>query len=156
MKADYQKRMRNKRLLLIATLVLVGGALLTLVFQSFSGAMVYFHTPTEVMQKTVELVGKKVRIGGMVQAGSLSRKEGTLEITFDVTDGETPISVYYKGVTPDLFREGQGVVVEGEWLNTKPFIAHTILAKHSEDYMPVEMNAEAIQKSRENILKSLQ
>ncbi|MEG3637981.1 cytochrome c maturation protein CcmE [Magnetococcus sp. PR-3] len=156
MKGDYKERMRKKKLMLIATLVLVGGALLTLVFQSFTGAMVYFHTPTEMVEKSTDLVGKKVRIGGMVQAGTLKRKEGTLEISFDVTDGETMIPVYYKGVTPDLFREGQGVVVEGEWESKTLFTAHTILAKHSEDYMPVEMSEEAISKSRENILKSLQ
>nr|CRH07884.1 Cytochrome c-type biogenesis protein ccmE [Candidatus Magnetococcus massalia] len=141
--------------MLFATVILVGGALLALVFTSFTDSLVYFHTPTE-LQKADQLKGKKIRIGGMVQAGSLKRVEGTLQLDFLVTDGEHHIPVHYEGVTPDLFREGQGVVVEGEWQPGQTFQASTILAKHSEDYMPVEMSEEAIDKSRQNILKSLQ
>lgn len=145
----------NKRMLLFATVGVVGAALLFLVFSSFNDALVYFYTPTELNQQSANLEGKKIRIGGMVQAGSLTRTPGTLKIAFLVTDGKQQIPVRYEGMTPDLFREGQGVVVEGLWRPGEVFTAHTILAKHSEDYVPVEMSEEGVKKARESIIKSL-
>ncbi|MBF0308277.1 MAG: cytochrome c maturation protein CcmE [Magnetococcales bacterium] len=146
----------NKRLLLILTLVIVGGALLTLVFTSFTDSLVYFLTPSEVKEKAATLTGRKIRIGGMVQEGSLEKVPDTLKIRFLVTDGANRIPVHYEGMLPDLFREGQGVVVEGVWQPEAPFAASTILAKHSEDYVPVEMSKEGVAKAKESILKSLQ
>lgn len=146
----------KKRLLLAVTVLVVGGALLTLVFSSFTGALVYFYTPTEIQAQSAGLVGKKIRIGGMVQEGSLVRTEGTLKIRFLVTDGHNQLPVRYDGMVPDLFREGQGVIVEGVWQPGGDFPAGTILAKHSEDYMPVEMSEEGIAKAKESILKSMQ
>ncbi|MBF0439926.1 MAG: cytochrome c maturation protein CcmE [Magnetococcales bacterium] len=145
----------NKRLFLIGTLILVAGALAALVFSSFTGALVYFHTPTEVTAKTTELNGKKIRIGGMVQAGSLVKESGTQKIRFLVTDGTSQHPVRYDGMVPDLFREGQGVVVEGTWRTGQDFMADSILAKHSEDYVPVEMSKEGIEKSKDSLMKSL-
>lgn len=146
----------DKRKWVILSAVLVGGALLWLVAGSFTDALVYFHTPSELEAKSAELTGKKVRIGGMVQAGSLTKTPGTMKINFLVTDGNKQIPVFYDGITPDLFHEGQGVIVEGTWRPGTTFVAATILAKHSEDYMPVEMSEEAIEKSKKSILKSLQ
>ncbi|OSM01477.1 cytochrome c maturation protein CcmE [Magnetofaba australis] len=147
---------KNKKpLMLVATVVVVGGALLALVFTSFTDSLVYFHTPTEIAQKP-QLAGKKVRIGGMVQTGTLMETPGTMKIAFEVTDGDKRLQVKYDGIKPDLFREGQGVVVEGIYRPGQTFEADTILAKHSEDYMPVEMSQEGIENSRKNILKSMQ
>ncbi|MBF0194619.1 MAG: cytochrome c maturation protein CcmE [Magnetococcales bacterium] len=147
---------KQKRIFLILTVLIVGGALLSLVFSSFTGSLVYFYTPTEILQKSESLNGKTVRIGGMVQEGSLVKEEGTLKIRFLVTDGEKLFPVRYDGMLPDLFREGQGVIVEGEWHGGQDFIAKSILAKHSEDYMPVEMSEEGIANAKKSILKSLQ
>ncbi|MBF0455661.1 MAG: cytochrome c maturation protein CcmE [Magnetococcales bacterium] len=146
----------QKRLFLILTVLVVGGALISLVFSSFTGALVYFYTPTEILQQTDSLSGKKVRIGGMVQEGTLVKESGTLKIRFMVTDGEKLFPVQYDGMLPDLFREGQGVIVEGTWQPDQDFIASSILAKHSEDYMPVEMSEEGIAKAKKSILKSMQ
>ena len=146
----------NKRLLLIISVIAVAAALLTLVLTSFTGALVYFHTPTEINAKSAEFVQRKVRIGGMVQEGSLVKEPGTLKIRFLVTDGKERLPVQYEGMVPDLFREGQGVIVEGIWQPGKDFQADSILAKHSEDYVPVEMSDEGVAKARESILKSLQ
>ncbi|MEO5346000.1 MAG: cytochrome c maturation protein CcmE [Magnetococcus sp. YQC-9] len=145
----------NRRIFMIITLILVAGSLGFLVLSSFTGALVYFHTPTEALAKNQELTGKKIRIGGMVQTGSLAKESGTLKIRFLVTDGKAQIPVRYEGMVPDLFREGQGVVVEGTWRAGEDFLADTILAKHSEDYVPVEMNEQGIAKSKESLLKSL-
>jgi cytochrome c-type biogenesis protein CcmE len=147
---------KQKRLFLILTVLVVGGALLSLVFSSFTGALVYFYTPTEIAAKGDTLNGKKVRIGGMVQEGTLVKEAGTLKIRFMVTDGENLFPVRYDGMLPDLFREGQGVIVEGVWRGGKDFIATSILAKHSEDYMPVEMSQEGIAKAKKSILKTMQ
>ncbi|MBF0358468.1 MAG: cytochrome c maturation protein CcmE [Magnetococcales bacterium] len=147
---------KQKRLFLVLTVLVVGGALLSLVFSSFTGSLVYFYTPTEIVAKGDTINGKKVRIGGMVQEGTLVREAGTLKIRFMVTDGDNLFPVRYDGMLPDLFREGQGVIVEGVWYRGKDFIASSILAKHSEDYMPIEMSQEGIAKAKESILKTMQ
>ncbi|WP_130471444.1 cytochrome c maturation protein CcmE [Candidatus Magnetaquicoccus inordinatus] len=146
---------QNRRWLLIGSLLVVGGALLTLVFTSFTGALVYFYTPSEIKAKGNELQGRKVRIGGMVQEGSLLREPGSQKMRFMVVDNSERLPVQYEGMTPDLFREGQGVIVEGVWRSGETFQAATILAKHSEDYVPVKMSEEGIAKARESMLKSL-
>ena len=146
---------KSKRLFLIGSVVVVGGALLSLVFTSFTGALVYFYTPTEIKAKSAELSGRKVRIGGLVQEGSLVKEPGTLKMRFLVVDNTERLPVQYDGMTPDLFREGQGVIVEGVWRNGETFQAVTILAKHSEDYVPVKMSQEGIAKARESMLKTL-
>ena len=146
----------KKRFFLILTVVVVAGALLTLVFTSFTGALVYFYTPTELLAQTPGLSDKKIRMGGMVQEGSLVREKESLKIRFLVTDGKNQLPVRYEGMLPDLFREGQGVIVEGPWKPGQDFSADTILAKHSEDYIPVEMSEAGIAKAKTSILKSLQ
>lgn len=146
----------NRRLFLILTLLVVVGSLGALVYTSFTGSLVYFHTPTEILAAGASKAGQKVRIGGLVQAGSLVKEPGTLKIRFIVTDGSNQLSVRYEGMTPDLFREGQGVVTEGQWQPGQDFMATTILAKHSEDYTPVEMSKEGIARSKESMLRSLQ
>ncbi|MEO5339470.1 MAG: cytochrome c maturation protein CcmE [Magnetococcus sp. MYC-9] len=146
---------RNRRFFLVGSVLVVVGALLALVFTSFTGALVYFYTPTEIKAKGAEMTGRKVRIGGLVQEGSLVRETGTLKIRFLVVDNTERVPVQYEGMTPDLFREGQGVIVEGVWRGGELFQAATILAKHSEDYVPVKMSQEGIAKGRESMLKTL-
>ncbi|HIJ85315.1 MAG: CcmE/CycJ protein [Magnetococcales bacterium] len=146
----------NRRSFLILTLVVVCGALGTLVWTSFTGSLVYFRTPTEIQEQAATTKsGQKIRIGGMVQEGSLVKEPGTLKIRFIVTDGKSQLPVRYDGMTPDLFREGQGVIVEGPWQPNQDFVATSILAKHSEDYIPVEMTQEGIARSKESMLRTL-
>lgn len=147
--------MKQRQVMMIATILVVGGALLALVVGSFSDSLVYFLTPTELQARAQQMAGQKVRLGGMVKQGSLVKEPGTLKMRFLVTDGEGELPVVFEGVAPDLFREGQGVIAEGVWQPGQAFMAGTLLAKHSEDYMPVEMSQEGIDKSRESLLKSL-
>lgn len=94
--------------------------------------MMYFVTPTELKSAQP---GKVLRLGGMVEKGSVSRDSESLTLSFKVTDFQTTQWVTYQGITPDLFREGQGVVAEGI-MEGDQFVATKILAKHDENYMP--------------------
>jgi cytochrome c-type biogenesis protein CcmE len=131
-------------------LVLIGGALgvlavaVALMLNAFSASIVFFNSPTDVLEKHVSR-GTRIRLGGLVKSGSLVRDNGLL-VRFEVTDGKSEIPVSYQGVLPDLFREGQGVVAEGALDGAGVFKADTILAKHDETYMPKEV-ADALKKS---------
>jgi cytochrome c-type biogenesis protein CcmE len=131
-------------------LVLIGGSLgvlavaVALMLSAFRGSIVFFNSPSDVVERHVE-PGTRIRLGGLVKSGSLVRSDG-LRVRFEVTDGKTELPVAYRGVLPDLFREGQGVVAEGTLDNAGVFDADTILAKHDETYMPKEV-ADALKKS---------
>jgi cytochrome c-type biogenesis protein CcmE len=131
-------------------LVMIGGGLgvlaiaVALMLNAFRDSIVFFNSPSDVVEKHVE-PGTRIRLGGLVKDGSLMRGND-LRVRFDVTDGKTEIPVTYRGVLPDLFREGQGVVAEGALDNGGVFDADTILAKHDETYMPKEV-ADALKKS---------
>jgi cytochrome c-type biogenesis protein CcmE len=101
--------------------------------------IVFFHTPTELLSGKVT-EGNHVRIGGLVEKGSLERQSSGLDIKFRITDGAQSLPVLSTGILPDLFREGQGVVAEGQY-QQGAFRASTILAKHDENYMPREAAA---------------
>ena len=116
----------------------------TLVLLASRDSLVYFYTPTELL-KINNVEGKLIRIGGLVEIGTLKRK-GDLTINFIVDDGQNKIEVEYIGILPDLFREGQGVICEGKILGDNVFLASKILAKQDENYMPPEV-AEALKKS---------
>jgi cytochrome c-type biogenesis protein CcmE len=111
---------------------------------AFRDSIVFFNSPSDVAEKHVP-PGTRIRLGGLVKDGSVTRADN-LVIRFDVTDGKNEIPVHYQGVLPDLFREGQGVVAEGEIGSGGVFNADTILAKHDETYMPKEV-ADALKKS---------
>jgi len=146
---------RSKRGLLVSVgLILVG--LGYLIFGNFGANLVYFATPSEVLAFTPDRYGKTVRVGGMVVKGSLKTKPATLKMTFDLTDGVGTIPVAFEGVPPDLFKEGQGAVVEGHWSDARTFYARTIMAKHSEDYMPIEMKALGLSLPKKDLFKTLQ
>jgi cytochrome c-type biogenesis protein CcmE len=131
-------------------LVLIGGGLsvlavaVALMLNAFRDSIVFFNSPSDVVEKHVA-AGTRIRLGGLVKDGSLVRGDN-LAVRFEVTDGKTQIPVAYRGVLPDLFREGQGVVAEGVLDGGGMFDADTILAKHDETYMPKEV-ADALKKS---------
>ncbi|MEK9963838.1 MAG: cytochrome c maturation protein CcmE [Betaproteobacteria bacterium] len=138
---------RQKRLLLIiAVLALVSVAAL-LVLNAFKSNLVFFYTPTEVVEGKVP-VARAFRIGGMVVDGSLQRKQDGVSVSFSVTDTIHAIDVTYEGILPDLFQEGKGVVAQGRLIENGSFIADQVLAKHDENYMPPEA-AEALKRARE-------
>ena len=128
--------LRFQRLILILiTLVLLGAALLLILFNTKQN-IVFFYTPTELLKNNNSLE-KKVRIGGYVKQSSFTKK--TLnEYEFKITDNTNEILVFYEGILPDLFREGQGIVATGS-LDGDLFLATTVLAKHDENYMPPEV-----------------
>jgi cytochrome c-type biogenesis protein CcmE len=134
---------KQTRLMIIATSLGVLGIALGLVLLAMRDSIVFFHAPTDVVEKAIP-AGTRFRLGGLVQEGSITRG---LEqrLNFIITDTKHHISVTYQGTVPDLFREKQGVVAEGKLGASGRFVADTILAKHDENYMPREV-ADALKK----------
>ena len=112
------------------------GMIVFLVLTVLEDNVVYFHSPSELIELSIEPY-EKMRIGGIVLDKTTHHDD--LIHHFHVTDNKKSILVIYKGILPDLFREGQGVVVEGHFDAKKAFIAHNVLAKHDENYMPAEV-----------------
>jgi cytochrome c-type biogenesis protein CcmE len=128
---------RHKRIgIVIGVLALVGGAA-GLVLNAFQSNLVFFYSPTQVAAKEAP-VAKTFRLGGLVQQGSVKR-DG-LDVHFVVTDTVQSTPVRYQGILPDLFKEGKGVVAQGQ-LQGDVFVAREVLAKHDENYMPPEAAA---------------
>lgn len=127
--------MGKSRRFIIGAVIIVA-ALSYLIYGGMQQAMVYFSTPSELNQQPGTVQGKFLRVGGMVLTGSLQKNVKALTYRFQLTDGVASIPVYYKGVPPDLFREGTGAVVEGRFGEDGVFRATTIMAKHSEEYAP--------------------
>jgi cytochrome c-type biogenesis protein CcmE len=134
---------KHKRL----TFVVIGLGLLAvaaaLVLSAFEEAIVFFHSPTDVVENR-PAGDRRLRVGGLVEDGSVERGDGAT-VRFRITDMVNTIPVTFTGVLPDLFREGQGVVAEGH-LRGNVFVADQVLAKHDENYMPPEV-ADALKKS---------
>ena len=128
---------RGRRLVMIAAALCVVGAASALALYALSDNIVFFYSPSELAAKNVAL-GAHLRIGGLVAPGSVV-KSGEDQLEFSITDGSKQVRVSYQGQTPDLFREGQGVVAEGILEAPAVFRAETILAKHDERYMPREV-----------------
>ena len=128
---------RRRRALTIAAATGVLCLAVLLVLRALRDSVVFFHTPSEVIAQHVA-AGKRIRLGGLVAAGSLRRAEGTT-VTFAITNGGATIPASYTGILPGLFREEQGVVAEGKLDATGRFLADTVLAKHDENYMPPEI-----------------
>ena len=114
-----------------------------LVLNALRDSIVFFSTPSMAAEKRIE-PGKRFRLGGMVQDGSLARGDD-LAVRFVVSDGAAVLPVTYRGILPDLFREGQGIVAEGALDGSGTFRADTVLAKHDETYMPKDV-ADALKK----------
>ncbi len=128
---------KQRRGVLILACVAVIGVAVGLVLVALRGTITFFHTPSSVVEKGVP-PGQRFRLGGLVAAGSLKRGAGA-NVEFAVTDTQKAIDVSYRGVLPDLFREGQGVVAEGRIEADGRFHADTVLAKHDETYMPPDV-----------------
>jgi cytochrome c-type biogenesis protein CcmE len=128
---------KQKRLSVIVGGLAILGLAAGLVLYALRDTIVFFYTPSEMAEKNVQ-PGTRLRLGGMVEQGSVSRVGGTT-ITFVVTDTIKNLNVSYTGQLPDLFREGQGVVAEGALDANGVFVADTVLAKHDENYMPKEL-----------------
>ena len=116
-----------------------------LVLKSLEENVVYFFSPTEIYNKPNISLDKKIRIGGLVKNNSIEKKGST--VNFIITDLNKEIIVTYKGIIPNLFSEGKGVVAEGKLEDKKFFIAEKILAKHDENYMPPEVK-KALEESK--------
>ncbi len=138
---------RHKRLLAIAGGLAALGVAAALVLSAFQENLVFFFTPSQVAAKEAP-AGRTFRIGGMVEAGSV-RREG-VEVRFVVTDTAKSIPVVYSGALPDLFREGKGVVAQGQLGADGVFRAREVLAKHDENYMPPEA-AHAVEKAQKTL-----
>lgn len=136
-------RPKHQRLLLIAlALVALFGAVL-LAMWGLQDRAAYFVTPADIAAGKAT-PDKAMRLGGMVEQGSLARGRDGVTIRFTVSDGRATTLVVYRGIVPDLFKEGSGVVAEGRLTPAGLFIADTILAKHDERYMPPQMGNQAI------------
>ncbi|HEX9181796.1 MAG TPA: cytochrome c maturation protein CcmE [Burkholderiales bacterium] len=141
---------RHKRLIAIAAGVVALGIAAALVLSAFQQNLVFFFTPSQVAANEAPQ-GRTFRVGGMVEKGSVKR-EG-VEVRFVVTDTAKAIPVVFSGALPDLFREGKGVVAQGQLGADGVFRAREVLAKHDENYMPPEA-AEAVQKAHEAAAKA--
>jgi cytochrome c-type biogenesis protein CcmE len=129
---------RRKRLFAVLAIVAGVAAATALAMLAFEDNLLYFYNPSQV--KAGEAPNDRTfRIGGMVTEGSLQRTEGTLKVSFVVTDYQESIPVHYEGLLPDLFREGQGVIAHGRLTGAGEFVADEVLAKHDENYMPPEV-----------------
>ena len=135
---------KHKRLsfVFIGFLALAGAA--ALILTAFEENLVFFHSPTDLVKKQFK-EGQRLRVGGLVEKGSVKKTGDGATNLFTVTDLANSVQVSYRGLLPDLFREGQGIVAEGIWANGQ-FIASNVLAKHDESYMPPEV-ADALKKS---------
>jgi len=141
-------RPRSQRMVLIG-LVLAGMAVaVAFAVRAFQENLLYFFSPSQVAAG--EAPDRVFRLGGMVLDQSVVREPGSLTMSFIVTDNLHSVPVRYTGVLPDLFREGQGVVVRGQLDGKGGFVAEEVLAKHDENYMPPEV-AEALAKARETV-----
>ena len=128
---------RHKRIVFIVASLAALGLATALVLGAFRNNLVFFFSPTQVMAKEAP-VGRTFRIGGLVQTGTLKRDNDGLTIRFTVTDTANSIPVVYKGILPDLFKEGRGCVAQGRVSADGVFYADQIMAKHDENYMPPE------------------
>ena len=139
--------MTRKRRRLVAVLAGMGmlGIAAALVLNAFSDSLVFFYSPSDLKTKAVPQ-GRMLRIGGLVEEASVKRAGDGKTVSFRITDGTAAVPVTYSGALPDLFREGQGVVIEGRLDGSGEVRAASVLAKHDERYMPKEV-VEALKKS---------
>jgi cytochrome c-type biogenesis protein CcmE len=143
---------RHKRFVLVAAGVAALGGAAALILNAFQSNLVFFYTPTQVAAAEAPQ-GRQFRIGGLVQAGSVQRLADGVTVQFVVTDTAKSIPVLYSGILPDLFKEGKGVVAQGELGGDGVFRAREVLAKHDENYMPPEA-AEAVERAHKAMQES--
>ncbi len=143
---------RKRRL--IGVLVILAGvaiaASITLV--SLQQNMLFFVSPSDIEEQNLP-VGREFRLGGLVTPGSVSRADDGLMVQFEINDGVDSVTVKFDGILPDLFREGQGVIARGQLESHEVFVAHEVLAKHDENYMPPEV-ADALEEKGMHVVPS--
>ncbi|MFP5380657.1 MAG: cytochrome c maturation protein CcmE [Gammaproteobacteria bacterium] len=145
---------RHKKLALIVLVVAALGIAAGLVLNAFQSNLVFFFSPTQVANGEAP-TGRAFRIGGLVEEGSIQRQPDGLSVHFVVTDTARTIPVVYTGILPDLFKEGKGVVAEGQLGSDGVFTATQVLAKHDENYMPPEAAhaVEQAQKAQQSVVE---
>ena len=130
---------RTKRLFWVFMIVLSGGLIIFAALKTFEENLVFFYTPSQILNGEAP-TNRPIRIGGMVEPNSISRDEHSLAVEFNVVDDKNSlVKVTYSGVVPDLFKEGKGVVAQGEYVDGI-FQSTEILAKHDENYMPPDLS----------------
>jgi cytochrome c-type biogenesis protein CcmE len=137
---------RQKRFVYIAVAIAAVGVAVGLVLYALRGNVNLYFTPTQVFNNEVPS-GRSFRIGGLVEEGSVKREKDGLTVNFVITDTHKSIPVVYKGILPDLFKEGKGVVAQGKVGANGVMFADEVLAKHDENYMPPEA-ADALKKAQ--------
>ena len=140
--------LRKKRMQLICLGIIGVGIAVALILTAFEKNLMYFYSPSEIRAGNAP-TQRPFRIGGMVVKGSVVRQKSTLGVWFNLTDTANEQMVYFEGILPDLFREGQGIVAKGQLNETGLFVASEVLAKHDENYMPPEVAA-AIENVHQN------
>ena len=128
---------RRKRMLTVALILAGVGISVAFALQAFQKNLLYFYSPSQVEAGEAPQ-SRTIRVGGMVEKGSVQRASGSLEVRFTLTDFANSLTVSYTGVLPDLFREGQGIIARGRFGDGGLFVAEEVLAKHDENYMPPE------------------
>lgn len=141
---------RHRRAALVLGVLAAMGAAVALVLSAFNSNLVFFYSPTQVAANEAPQ-GRTFRVGGLVEAGSVAREGVT--VRFVVTDTLKTVPVRYEGVLPDLFKEGKGVVAQGQLGPDGVFAAREVLAKHDENYMPPEA-ADALQRAEKAKLRT--
>ena len=136
---------RKRRLIGVIIIVLGVGAAAAVAMRALNENMVYFWSPSDLQMQTVP-DGEFIRVGGLVAPGSVRRASDSLHVEFTITDGAASVDVHFDDILPDLFREGQGVITRGVMAPEGHFVAHEVLAKHDENYMPPEV-ADALEKA---------
>ncbi|WP_022697142.1 cytochrome c maturation protein CcmE [Euryhalocaulis caribicus] len=129
---------RNRRLITLAVAAILVGGAAALALSSLQENISYFMTPSDLAAEGQ--AGERVRLGGFVEEGSVRYGDGA-DVTFRVTDGDETVDVIYSGALPDLFREGQGVIADGRIESARKLRAERVLAKHDENYEPIELKA---------------
>jgi cytochrome c-type biogenesis protein CcmE len=136
---------KRRRLVFVAAGLALLGAAAGLGLYAMNDALVFFYSPSELLTQQLP-TDRTVRIGGLVEVGSVVRDAGGTAVRFGVTDTAETVPVVFDGILPDLFREGQGVVAQGRLGADGVFVAAEVLAKHDESYMPKEV-VDALKKS---------
>jgi len=129
---------RQKRMATVAAILVGVGIATTFALQAFQKNLLYYYSPTQIHAGEAP-DSRSIRVGGLVESGSVQREPGSLEVRFTLTDFANNVGVSYTGVLPDLFREGQGVIARGAMRDDGVFVAAEVLAKHDENYMPPEV-----------------
>lgn len=137
-------RRRKQRLIAVSSIVVLLGGAIGIMLYTLNDSIDAFYTPSEIFEGkdatgVKPYVGQRIRIGGLVVPGTVTRDSETLAVSFDLMDVGPSVTVRYSGILPDLFREGQGIVATGILEGESLIVAHEVLAKHDEEYMPPEL-----------------